>query len=119
MARPRSRSGRMRVAAVRIARPVTAKPGAAGRDVAERAVDADTVMGDVRGERDWSKPADALSRSDRLAPFRPASHSGAGASRRTLRLKRPSSIVTPASVNALGLSARSEDHTSELQSLMG
>src|SRR3546814_3160947 len=47
----------------------------------------------VRGERDWSKPADALSRSDRLAPFRPASHSGAGVSRRTLRLKRPSPVV--------------------------
>src|SRR3546814_3104323 len=78
MARPRSRSGRMRVAAVRIARPVTAKPVAAGRDVAERAVDADKVMGDVRGARDWSKPADTLSRSDRLASFRPALHSEIG-----------------------------------------
>src|SRR3546814_7801323 len=90
MARPRSRSGRMRLAAARIAWPVAAKPGATGNDAANRATDVEGVMGSVRGERDWSKPADALSRSDRLAPFRPASHSG----------------------------ARSEEHTSELQSLM-
>src|SRR3546814_11124152 len=98
MTLPRSRTGRMRAAAARIAWPVAAKPVATGSGAAERAADADEVMGNVRGEQDGSKPADALSRSARLAPFRLASHSGAGVSRRTLRLKWSSPVVLPSGI---------------------
>src|SRR3546814_12505837 len=88
MARPRSRSGRMRLAAARIAWPVAAKPGATGNDAANRATAVEGVMGSVRGERDWSKPEAAHYPSDLRASFRPASHSGAGVSRRAWRLLR-------------------------------
>src|SRR3546814_3793917 len=45
MARPRSRSGRMRLAAARIAWPVAAKPGATGNDAANRATDVEGEIG--------------------------------------------------------------------------